>query len=165
MGTEELSTTQIGRGRPRKAHDEKRAPLPGWLPKASKGARGRAAAPPANIRVLGVELDRDERTYIRRKLGMKLGKFGSSIDRVSVRVEDVNGPRGGVDHECRIKVVLSDQPSVVFVQKDASLTAAIDRALAGSERAVRRAVRRKRMRGLKGARRTGQRGRGRRTLH
>jgi len=162
MRTEELTPTKIARGRPRKAHGGKRAPLPGWLP---KGARGRAAAPPAHIRVLGVELDRDDRTYIRRKLGMKLGKFAPSIDRVSVRVEDVNGPRGGVDHEARIKVVLSDLPSVVFVQRDASLAAAIDRALAGSERAVRRAVRRKRMKSLKGGRRTGQRGRGRRTLH
>jgi hypothetical protein len=163
MRTEELTPTKIARGGARKAHGGKRAPLPGWLPKASKGARGRAAAPPAHIRVLGVELDPDDRTYIRRKLGTKLGKFGSSIDRVSVRVEDVNGPRGGVDHEARIKVVLSDLPSVVFVQRDASLAAAIDRALAGSERAVRRAVQRKRMKSLKGGRRTGQRGR--RTLH
>ena len=163
MRTEELTTTKIGRGRPRKAHGGKRAPLPGWLSKASKGERGRAAAPPAHIRVLGVELDPEDRTYIRRKLGMKLGKFAPSIERVSVRVEDVNGPRGGVDHACQVKVVLSDLPSVVFVQRDASLAAAIDRALAGSERAVRRAVRRKRMKGLKGGRRTVQRGR--RALH
>ena len=165
MRTEELTPTKIARGGARKAHGGKRAPLPGWLPKVSKGERGRAAAPLAHIRVFGVELDPDDRTYIQRKLGMKLGKFGSSIDRVSVRVEHVNGPRGGIDHEARVKVVLSDLPSVVFVQRDASLAAAIDRALAGSERAVRRAVRRKRMRGLKGARRAGQRGRGRRTLH
>jgi ribosome-associated translation inhibitor RaiA len=114
-----------------------------------------------------VELDPDDRTYIKRKLGMKLGKFASSIERVSVRVEDVNGPRGGVDHECRIKVVLSDLPSVVFVEQDASLAAAIDRALAGSERAVRRAVRRTRMKALKRGRRTGQHGRRAvgRTLH
>jgi hypothetical protein len=98
---------------------------------------------------------------------MKLGKFASSIERVSIRVEDVTKPRGGVDHECRIKVVLGDLPSVVFVEQDASLAAAIDRALAGSERAVRRAVRRRRMKGLKGARRTGQQGRRavRRILH
>jgi hypothetical protein len=167
MKTEELTSASLGRGRPRKADSGERAPLPGWLPKASKGERGRAAAPPAHIRLFGVELEPDDRIYVRRKLGMKLGKFRSSIERVSVRVEDVNGPRGGVDHECRIKVVLSDQPSVVFVQKDASLTAAIDRALAGSERAVRRAVRRRRMKGLKGGRRTGQNGRlaAGRTLH
>lgn len=36
-------------------------------------------------------------------------------ERISVRVKDVNGPRGGL---CRIKVVLSDLPSVVFEAQD-----------------------------------------------
>lgn len=143
-----------GRGRPRKADSEKRAPLPGRLPKASKRERGRADAqsPTAHIRAFGVALDPDDRGYIRRKLGMKLGKFASSIERVSVRVEDVNGPRGGVDHACRVKVVLSDLPSIVVVEQDSSLTAAIDRALSGAERAVRRALGRRRVKSMKGRR-------------
>ena len=94
MATErpKISSAALRRDRPRKM-DRKRAPLPGWLPKESKRERGHAEAPsvPAHIRAFGVELDREDRTYIRRKLGMKLGKFGSSIERVSVRVEDVNG--------------------------------------------------------------------------
>jgi ribosome-associated translation inhibitor RaiA len=131
------------------------------MPKGSKRDLGRADAgsTPAHIRVFGVELEPDDRTYIRRKLGMKLGKFASSIERVSVRLEDVNGPRGGVDHACRVKVVLSGLPSVTYVEQNASPVAAIDRALAGSERAVRRAVRRVRMKPFKrmeGRRRTGE---------
>ena len=156
---EHTRTTTLGRGRSRKGDSDKRAPFAGLLPKPSKRDLGRAGAQftPAHIRVFGVELDLDDRTYIRRKLGMKLGKFASAIERVSVRVEDVNGPRGGVDHACRVKVVLSALPSVVYVEQDASLAAAIDGALAGSERAVRRAVRRRRMKGMKGSRRTGGR--------
>lgn len=88
---------------------------------------------------------------------MKLGKFAPTVERVSVRVEDVNGPRGGVDRECRVKVVLSGVPSVVLVARDASLAAAIDRALGGAERAVRRAVQRRRMTRVKGGRRARQR--------
>lgn len=84
---------------------------------------------------------------------MKLGKFTTSIERVSVRVEDVNGPRGGIDHVCRIKVVLSGLPSVIFERRGASLEAAVDGALAGVERAVRRSVQRRRMRPIKGGRR------------
>jgi ribosome-associated translation inhibitor RaiA len=156
---EHTRTTTLGRGRPRKTDSVKRAPFAGLLPKASKRDLGRAGArsTPAHIRVFGVELDLDDRTYIRRKLGMKLGKFAASIERVSVRVEDVNGPRGGVDHACRVKVVLSELPSVTYAVQDASLAAAIDRALSGSERAVRRAVRRKRMKGMKGRRRARER--------
>jgi ribosome-associated translation inhibitor RaiA len=100
--------------------------------------------------VFGVELEPEHRSYVRRKLGMKLGKLASSIERVTVRVEDVNGPRGGVDHVCRVKVVLRGLPSVVVDERDASLHAVIDRALAGAERATRRAVQRRRTKGRKG---------------
>lgn len=103
----------------------------------------------AHIRALGVDVGTDERAYIRRKLGMKFGKFARSIERVSVRIEDTNGPRGGVDQVCRIKVVLSGLPSVFVEQRDATRVAAIDGALTGAERAVRRSLQRRRMKPLK----------------
>lgn len=111
---------------------------------------------PIYIRPHGIELGQDDRTYIRRKLGMKLGKFATSVERVSVRVEDLNGPRGGVDHACRIKVVLSGLPSVVFEARGASLQAAVERALAGVERAVRRILKRRRTAPLRAAAATGR---------
>lgn len=125
----------------------KRAPFPGELPRPFKREAGRAEAPlvPANVRVQGIELDDKTRTYIRRKLGMKLGKFAPSVERVSVRVEDVNGPRGGIDKACRIKAVLSGLPSVLHETRKASLDAAIEGALDGIERAVRSSLRRRRM--------------------
>jgi len=61
---------------------------------------------------------------------MKLG-FATSIERVMVRVQDANGPRGGIDQVCRTKVVLSGLPSVVFEGQDASVFEAIDGAPAG----------------------------------
>ena len=115
-------------------------------PRASKRKPGRVDPPPVPtyIRADGVELEPDDRVYIRRKLGRKLGKFVSSVERISVRLEDVNGPRGGVDHRCRIKVVLAGLPSVLYEQKGDSLQVVIDRAIAGAERAVRRSLRRRR---------------------
>jgi ribosome-associated translation inhibitor RaiA len=96
-------------------------------------------------------LDDDDRTYIRRRLGDKLGKYADHIERVTVRVRDVNGPRGGVDQECRIKVVLSGLPSVVVEHNAASLKPAVTGALTSVERAVRRAVERRRTRPRRGA--------------
>ena len=75
--------------------------------------------------------------------------FGSSIERVSVRVKDVNGPRGGVDQLCRIKVVMRGRPSVIFESRDSSLNAAVDVALAGVQRAVRRTTARRRTKPLR----------------
>jgi hypothetical protein len=118
-----------------------------------KRTAGRAAPrlTPANIRVEGVQLDDDDRAYIRRRLGEKLGKYARSVERVTVRVRDVNGPRGGVDILCRIKVVLSGLPSVVVEQQAARLQPALTRALTGAERTVRKTVQRRRMRPIRSA--------------
>lgn len=99
---------------------------------------------PAHIRAEQRDLAPDDRRYIRRKLGMRLGKFARSIERISVRTDDINGPRGGVDRQCRIKVVLRGLPSVVHESRSAALSTAIDGALAGIERAVRRTLQRRR---------------------
>lgn len=115
------------------------------LPRAAKRTAGRTSAPqvPANIRVFGVDLSKEERARIRQGLGVKLGKYDTSIERVTVRVLDVNGPRGGIDKLCRIKVVLSGLPSVVFESRALTLKAAINGALSGTERTVRRTLQRR----------------------
>lgn len=140
-----------GRQRQRSpANETKREPVPAQLPRATKRAVGRTEAPlvPANIRAMGVDIDGDTRAYIRRRLGMKLGKFALSIERVTVRLRDVNGPRGGVDHQCQVKVVLSGLPSVVAEVQDASLQAAVDAAMTAAARSVRKSLQRRRTNAL-----------------
>ena len=137
-----------GRRPPRPA--AQRSVLPDSLPRPVKVTRGRTldALPPAHIRVIGAELDKADRAEVARKLGMKLGKFASSIERVSVRLFDANGPKGGVDQVCRIKVVLSGLPSVLVERRDASLPNATDAAIRATALAVRRSVQRRRLKPL-----------------
>jgi ribosome-associated translation inhibitor RaiA len=125
--------------------------LPASVPRPLKRASGRTAAlrTPAHVRVIGVELTEEDRALIRRKLGAKLGKFAASIERVTVRMTDANGPRGGVDHVCNVKVVLSGLPSVVVERRHASPHAAIDLVLRATEQAVQRSVGRRRMKPLR----------------
>jgi ribosome-associated translation inhibitor RaiA len=108
-------------------------------------------APQFPIYLRGLEGDfrPDERAFVRHKLARRLNKFAESIERVSLRTEDVNGPRGGVDRVCRIKVVVRGMPSIVLEKQDAFLNTAVDLALAGVERSVRRAVQRRRARPLR----------------
>src|SRR5689334_23233735 len=94
---------------------------------------------PIHIRGLEGDFGPEERVFVRHKLTRRLNKFAESIERVSLRAEDVNGPRGGVDRVCRVKVVVRGLPSVVVEKQDASLNTAVDLSLAGVERAVRRA--------------------------
>jgi ribosome-associated translation inhibitor RaiA len=94
-------------------------------------------------------VDEDTRTHIRRKLDRKLRKFAGSIERVSIRLTDVNGPRGGIDQACRVKVVLKNLSTVVFEKQDMSLDVAVGGAIAGVERAIRRSLQRRRSKPIK----------------
>jgi ribosome-associated translation inhibitor RaiA len=128
----------------------RRVVLPPSVSRPLKRSGGRASPIPAHVRVEGVALSDAHRADIRRKLGMKLGKFSWSIERVTVRARDANGPRGGVDQECTVKVVLSGLPSVIVRRRHAALHVAIDEALHAVEQAVRDSVSRRRMKPLHG---------------
>jgi CBS domain-containing protein len=135
-----------GGRRPRRPPAERYA-LPTALARPLKLERDRSHAlpPPAHVRVVGAEIDDEVRENFSRKLGSKLGKFSSSIERITVRLSDANGPRGGRDQICQIKVVLSGLPSVVVEERDSALQRAIDRAMNGAALAVRRSVQRRRL--------------------
>lgn len=121
--------------------------------KNQNAADAPASETPSYIRSVGPVLGIGDRQYLRRKLAQKLRKFSPAVVRTSVRVEDVNGPRGGMDKRCRIKVVLRGLPSVVVEEHHASLQSAIDGALIQMERTVRRATDRRREKPLKRSKR------------
>ena len=128
----------------------RRVVLPPSVSRPLKRRGGRASPIPAHVRVDGIALSDDHHAHIRRKLGMRLGKFSWSIERVTVRARDANGPRGGVDQECTVKVVLSGLPSVVVRRRNTALHVAIDEALHAAAQAVRDCVSRRRMKPLHG---------------
>lgn len=66
--------------------------------------------------------------HVRRRLGFVLARHSDRIQRVSVRVGDENGPRGGADKFCRIQVHLLDAPVAAIEDIGADLYTVIDRA-------------------------------------
>jgi hypothetical protein len=102
--------------------------------------RTEVSATPLHVRTTGPGLDGPMRGWLQARTGRQLGKFATHIDRVSLRFEDINGPRGGRDTVCRAKVVLSDLPSVVVEERGETPRAAFDRAIPVVSRAVRKAV-------------------------
>lgn len=108
-----------------------------------------------NIRVQAVALDDEDREYIRRRVGTLFRKYARVAERVTVRLRDVNGPRGGADIVCRIKVVLTGLPSVVVERRTTHLRSALSGALSAAARAVSQTVRRRRMRPIRTTRRKG----------
>ena len=86
------------------------------------------------------------REYVDRRLYFALGRFGPAIDHVSVRVGDVNGPRGGVDKNCQIVIKLraSGSSLIAVDDSDEDLRAAVARASNRAGRTVARAIERRR---------------------
>ena len=81
---------------------------------------------------------------IERRLRFALSRFESKTRGVSVVIEDVNGPRGGVDQSCRITVRLRAGSDVIVNHQDADVAKCVARAAERAGRAVTRAVERQR---------------------
>lgn len=106
------------------------------------GARESPQLMPA--RVIGLQLTDDERVEIRQKLRTQLGPFAESIVRASARVAGVDGPCGGADFACRVRVVLRGRPDVVVERRHTLARFAADEAVNAAQQAVARAIARRR---------------------
>ena len=77
----------------------------------------------------------------RQRLYFALGRFASRVGSLTVRLSDVNGPRGGRDQRCAIAVRLTGLKRLIVVEElDVDVAAAIARAADRVARAVGRGV-------------------------
>jgi ribosome-associated translation inhibitor RaiA len=128
----------------RRTKPTRRAPMGVAASAAPRNERGKTTSPetPLTLRARGVDVDQELRDYISVRAGFKLGKFATSIERVSVRLEDISGPKGAPAKRCAIKVVLSRHESVVVEVVDVDHRTAFDHTIDSVERAVRRSLER-----------------------
>jgi ribosome-associated translation inhibitor RaiA len=85
------------------------------------------------------------RSYANDHVAAKLAKHARAIQSVVIRFSDVNGTKGGVDKQCEVEVFLRRVPNpVVVTVTDADLRAAMDGAADRAQKAVGRALERKR---------------------
>ncbi len=99
------------------------------------------ATTPVNIRTSkGIEVDGDTREHVNVRMQRQLQKLGSKAMRATVRFEDVNGPKGGVDTVCRIKIVLAGLQSIVTEARGSEAREAFDLAAGQSQRAATKLI-------------------------
>lgn len=82
-------------------------------------------------------------THVTRRIRFALGRFDHSIRCITVRVADVNGPRGGADKRCHLYFDVVGRP-IAIEELDRDLYVAIDRAAERAGRAAERALARQR---------------------
>jgi len=95
-----------------------------------------------NLEVLAIGFPINDRlrAVVERRLTYALSRFASRLRRVVVRLDDQNGPRGGVDKRCRIEAVLRDGPHLFAEDRDAKWLVSVTRCAERIGRAVRRRV-------------------------
>jgi putative sigma-54 modulation protein len=81
---------------------------------------------------------------VTRRLYFALGRFSPEIERVTARVGDANGPRGGVDKQCHIEVKLRGLKSVFSEARADDFGTAVASATERVGRAVTRSLERRR---------------------
>jgi len=95
------------------------------------------------IQARNFSLTRAMRVYIERRMGFALNRCYRHVNRILVRLYDINGPRGGNDKSCHLEVFLPGQ-AVVVEDTEADLYVAINRASSRAGRTVMRQLRRRR---------------------
>ena len=84
------------------------------------------------------------REHIQRRLGFALSTRYQHIQRILVRLSDINGPRGGIDKCCQIQMVLQQQADVLIEDTESDMYVAIDRAAERASRTLGRRLTRQR---------------------
>ena len=84
------------------------------------------------------------REHIERRMEFALGQYGDFVLRVSVHLEDVNGPKGGVDKQCRLLAHLRGGHVVKVEDVDVDFASAVSRAADRVSHAVGRQLERRR---------------------
>ena len=96
------------------------------------------------MRGVNYDLDDELKDHIERRLRSALGRFAARIRRLTLRLTDVNGPRGGLDKRCRIAVALVPRGVALVEGSDHDPFALVARAAKRVGQSVRRTLERRR---------------------
>lgn len=97
-----------------------------------------------HIHANAFELTDSIKDYVEEKLALALSWNQDDLTKISVRLADINGPRGGADKSCHLLIVLKGKKQLVIEDVQADLYVAIDRAIERGARSVSRQIARHR---------------------
>lgn len=95
-----------------------------------------------DVRGKGLEIGASLRGYVERRVAFALGRRSDQLERVQVWLEDVNGPRGGADKRCRVKLTGRGLGAKVIEASGSELGAVVHEALERAAQVAGRALER-----------------------
>lgn len=81
------------------------------------------------IKQRNVKLTLKEKGAIDRRFHFCFSRLTEVVKRVTLTLEDINGPKGGIDKQCKIQVAFYRGKDLVLTQTESNFTQAIERAL------------------------------------
>jgi len=96
------------------------------------------------IRSQNLHVDEAIKTHVERRMEFALEQFNSWISHVLVHLEDVNGPRRGIDKQCRILVSIKGGKTIKVEDIDVDMISVVNRAADRVGQVVGREVDRRR---------------------
>jgi hypothetical protein len=81
--------------------------------------------------------------HIDRRLSFAFARSEHAIQTAAVTISDVNGPKGGIDKQCRVVIKPNGLPRIVISEKQASTRLAIDRSISRASQSLARHLKRK----------------------
>lgn len=82
--------------------------------------------------------------YIDHRVSFAFARTRHEIDNTKITITDINGPKGGIDKQCKVIIKPRGMKSIVIAEKRASVRNAIDRCLARASQSVNRKLKRRR---------------------
>ncbi|MBN7820060.1 hypothetical protein [Bowmanella yangjiangensis] len=96
------------------------------------------------INASNLNLNKRLRRTLSNRIAKGLSKLSGKIRRIQVSITDVNGPKGGNDKQCQLKVDMHGMPSILVVERRASITQAIAQAVLRTSMVLKRKLSRAR---------------------
>ena len=78
------------------------------------------------------------REHIEHRVQFALSWADQHLHKISLNLNDINGPKGGADKSCRIQIPVAGGKTIVVEEVQADLYIAIDRAIRRRENELKR---------------------------
>lgn len=106
------------------------------------------------IRARHVGWNEDFQQQVERSIEFAVDRHRSRIDRISVFLTDLNGPKGGADKLCQITAALRGTSPVLILERGDDLLAVVNRASRRLGYRIERTIHRRRTQGARAYRAT-----------
>jgi ribosome-associated translation inhibitor RaiA len=75
---------------------------------------------------------------LRWRIQQSLARLDGPVQKVTVTLDDANGPRGGVDQNCQLVIEMDHQPALIIRERAESVQQATGMAIARARRSLAR---------------------------